>query len=539
MDGSIQPQNMAQDAPANSAPLPDLKADEAAVAAARASYEALVAAIKGDAEGVSTTLATVVQGKVEIEQHLAIARDSISAIKGDAEGVTATLAAAKQAKEELDQHLAEARGSASAIKSDAEAVTASHAVIEKRKKELDLHVAHATESVSKIGEELELARTSAAELSTLASGIHAATAQSAETAKQATAAIESAKQMASTASETVGRIEVIRDEAIKIQATIAEKNEHIEGGLKHVAKVRREMDAALERATKSSEAVERQHQASKTSVEAIAATQLNVQSTKEKVDVDAVHVGEAREAVEAHADVTKKLAEIAGKTETQVAEYEEQLKTLIEQSRTQQKQINELLGGATDAGLASAFDRRSKKFKRPEMVWQIVFGFSILGLIGVAASYALSDGTLSNPSDWQQVVRMLATRIPFAAPLVWLAVHAARQASLAKRLEEEYAFKAAISMSFDGYRRQMAEIGENLPPSSPLATLCNNTLREIAASPGRVYDGQRMDPNIATSLAEVLKPTVEAGFKTVSDKLPDLRHLSLADAGSAATNTPA
>ena len=88
------------------------------------------------------------------------------------------------------------------------------------------------------------------------------------------------------------------------------------------------------------------------------------------------------------------------------------------------------------------------------------------------------------PADWPAVAKK-----PFEA------FHAARQASFAKRMEEEYAFKATISMSFDGYRRQMAEVGKDLAADAPLATLCNNTLREIAASPGRVYDGQKMDPN--------------------------------------------
>jgi predicted nucleic acid-binding Zn-ribbon protein len=416
---------------------------------------------------------------------------------------------------------ANAESLVAAIQRDAQGVTATKEAVEKAKGEIDQHLNSAKELVSALGQQVKAAQTSAAELSTLATSIQTANTQSAETAKQATAAIESAKQIASTASEIIGRIEGIRDEAVKTQATIAEKNEHIEGGLKHVAKVRRDVDAALEQATKSSEAAERQHQATKASAEAITALQLSAQATKEKAEGDASSVASTRKDVEEHAVATKKLADTAEATEAKVAQYEAQLSTLIEQSQSQRKQIDELLAGATDAGLASAFDRRSKKFKTPERVWQGAFVFSLLGLVGLAVWQAYSYQKLDQLPDWQQVARMLAIKVPFAAPLVWLAIHAARQASLAKRLEEEYAFKATISMSFDGYRRQMAEVGKDLAPDSPLATLCNNTLREIAASPGRVYDGQRMDPSIATSLGEVLKPTVEAGFKTLSDKLPD------------------
>lgn len=403
---------------------------------------------------------------------------------------------------------------------DAQGITATKEMAEKARGELDQHLNGARDSVAALGQHVEAARTSAAECGTLATTVQAANAQSAEIAKQASAAVEAAKQLLSGASEIIGRIEGIRDEAVKTQATIAEKNGYIEDGLKHVAKVRRDMDAALEQATKSSEAVERQHQSSKTTADAITAVHLSAQATRGRAESDATAIATARTDAEGHAVVTKKLADTAEATEAKVRQYESQLTALIEQSQNQQKQINELLGGATDAGLASAFDRRRRMFKTPERVWQGAFVFSLLGLVGLAVWQAYSYQKLDQLPDWQQVARMLALKVPLAAPLVWLAIHAARQASLAKRLEEEYAYKATISLSFDGYRRQMADVGEDLSPDSPLATLCNNTLREIAASPGRVYEGQRMDPNIATSLGEVLKPTDEAGGKTLSDKRP-------------------
>ncbi|MFM9959022.1 MAG: hypothetical protein ACKVZJ_13210 [Phycisphaerales bacterium] len=431
-------------------PLPEVKLDQAAVAAARANVESLLVAIQADAQGVTAARETVVRDKGEIDGLLNGARDAAQSL----------------------------------------------------------------------GQQVEAARSSAAELTTLSSNIQAAHVQSAEFAKQAAAAIEGAKQLSSSASGLIGQLETIRDEAVKTQATIAEKNKYIEDGLLHVAKVRRDMDAALEQSTKSSDAAERHHQASKTTAQSIVSLQLSSQASREKAESDAASIATVRSDIEAHAVVTKKLADAAEATEARVAEYQSQLNSLIEQSHLQQKQIHDLLGGATDAGLASAFSQRSKKFKTPEWMWQVTFVLSLLGLVGLAAWQAFSYQQLDQLPDWQQVARMLAIKLPFAAPLVWLAIHSARQAALAKQMEEEYAYKATISMSFDGYRRQMAEVGKDLAPDSPLATLCNNTLREIAASPSRVYNRQRIDPNIATSLGEVLKPSLESGFKTLADKLP-------------------
>lgn len=410
-----------------------------------------------------------------------------------------------------------------AIQGDAEGVEAAKKAVEAAKDKIEGWLTSANESVATLSQQVEAARTSASELATLSGSIQSAHALSTELAKQAAAEIAGTKQLSSSASGLIGQLESIRDEAVKTQATIAEKNQHVEGGLQHVAKVRRDMDAALEQATKSSEAVERHLQASRTIAETITSLQSSTQATKAELEEDAASVTAIREAVEEDAIITKQLADTAESTEAKIAEYQTQLDTLIEQSQEQRKRIDELLAGATDAGLASAFDRRSKKFKTPEKYWQLAFVLSLLGLVGLAAWQAVSFQTLDQLPDWQQVARMLAMKVPFAVPLVWLAIHSARQASLAKQMEEEYAYKATISMSFDGYRRQMAEVGKNLAPDSPLATLCNNTLREIAASPGRVYNGQRMDPNLATTVAEVLKPAVESGFKSLADKLPDLK----------------
>lgn len=458
MDGSAEPQNQTENAGTNETPLPDMKQHESAAAAARANIESLVTVVQGSAEEVSA------------------AKEAIESAKG-----------------EIDGHLNSAKG-----------------------------------AVAALSQQVDAARTSAAELATISTNLQATNLQSTETAKQASSAIEGAKQLATSAQALIGQLEAIRDEAVKTQATIAEKNEHIEGGLKHVAKVRRDMDAALEQATKSSESAERYHQASKTTSDTITALQLSSQATKEKIESEAAAVASVRGDVESHAVATKKLADTAESIDAKVAAYQSQLSDLIRQSQDQQKQINELLGGATDAGLASAFDKRSKTFKTPERIWQGAFVLSLLGLVSLAVWHAVlfkslgaQSQTGQNLPDWQEVARMFALKLPFAVPLVWLAIHSARQAALAKQMEEEYAYKATISMSFDGYRRQMAEVTKELAaPDSPLATLCNNTLSEIAASPSRVYNGQRIDPNITTSVAEVLKPTVESGFKKLAEKLP-------------------
>lgn len=426
-------------------------------------------------------------------------------------------------RQQADSLVAEIQGQNAAATSSANEIEQVRLAAQKAKAEVDAQLAAMQTAVAAMNPQLEAARAAGAELTALSASIQAANAASTETAKQASASIESAKQIASTASEIIGRIEAIRDEAVKTQATIAERNAFIEGGLNHVREVQQKLDAALDAAQRSATAAETHQIATKATAEGVTTLQAAVVALKEKAESDASLAASTRATIERHANTTMRLSQLADSTETRIAQYEAKLTEMQEGARSLQARIDELLLGATNAGLASAFDKRSKMFKSPETLWQWVFIGSLAGLLGLAIWHAVAFGSLAQPPDWQQLARMMLFKLPFVLPLIWLAIHAARQASLAKRMEEEYAFKATTSMSFEGYRRQMAEVGKDLDANSPLAQLCNNTLKTIASPPVRAYDKQRMDPTPSTAAAEIVGPVVEGVSKSLAAKLPDLK----------------
>jgi hypothetical protein len=86
-------------------------------------------------------------------------------------------------------------------------------------------------------------------------------------------------------------------------------------------------------------------------------------------------------------------------------------------------------------------------------------------------------------------------------------------------MEEDYAFKATISSSFEGYRSQMAEIAKDLVPDSPLGQLCTDTLRTIGTLPGRIYEKHRMDPTPGTAAIETVGPLAERVVKGIPSEI--------------------
>jgi hypothetical protein len=112
-----------------------------------------------------------------------------------------------------------------------------------------------------------------------------------------------------------------------------------------------------------------------------------------------------------------------------------------------------------------------------------------------------------NPTvTWQDILRQTAHRLPLIVPLVWLAIFAGRNYNLATRLEEDYAYKEAISTAFQGYKREMKELStDNSDKASPINTLCGNVLTALSQRPGRIYEGKHQDVTPLTPLSNVIQ----------------------------------
>lgn len=213
----------------------------------------------------------------------------------------------------------------------------------------------------------------------------------------------------------------------------------------------------------------------------------------------------AKVEAEAAASLLKGLSDKAQTVEKRIANYEARLAELEQQSKEQLKTIIGLLPGATSAGLAAAFDERRKSFLSPTQKWQWLFVGSVIFLVvlaGTGMSHLYEGGRVL---DYDELLRLWLGRAPVAAALVWLAIHASRESALAKRLEEDYGYKAAVAASFQGFQKQMAEIEEKAGNDSPLSRLCADTLATIGTPPGRIYERHRLTATPTDEIKDVVK----------------------------------
>ncbi len=313
-------------------------------------------------------------------------------------------------------------------------------------------------------------------------GIHASMSESRETATTRLTEIQTVATAAVVAKTQ------ITDE----QLVLAAKSAQIQAAQEHADKVRAELDriqtAIAQQATEAEGLRARAQTATDNAAEVLSA----IRGQKTSADTELAVITTARDVAKNAAAATKDLADRAQTIDERIATYEARLSDLDTQAKVRLETITGLLPGATSAGLAHAFDDRRKTFMKPGTRWQWLFVGSVVALVILALTGLWHVYVTGTPLTWDELARLWIARLPIAGALIWLAVHASRESALAKRLEEDYGYKAAVAASFQGFQKQMADIGSTVAAGSPLSKLCEDTLSTIASPPGRIYEKHQL-----------------------------------------------
>jgi len=189
-----------------------------------------------------------------------------------------------------------------------------------------------------------------------------------------------------------------------------------------------------------------------------------------------------------------RINEIKDRIEIQQSEINsqsEKQKGIIENNEKHQREIKDTLEGASKKGLAGSFFTRKKELSRALFFWGLGVFLSI-GALAVA-SFILVGPIIKNPDSFNTVAYF--TRFPILGALVWLGWFCAKQYGFTTRIREEYAFKYAISMAFEGYKKEAIDVNAEL-----LEELLKLTLDSISVSPAQCFDTKN---NHATPINEI------------------------------------
>lgn len=195
------------------------------------------------------------------------------------------------------------------------------------------------------------------------------------------------------------------------------------------------------------------------------------------------------------ARLEQKTTQSAERLETHLSELSD-LKGEVEEARDKQEKlfdefegyrdtINQTLGDANRVSMAGAFITQRDKYDQPLESWNRIFILSIVVLIFMAVWVVAPFMTSGNWVD-------SLIRLPLSAPAIWLAWFASRQYGHISKLREDYAYKAAAAMAFEGYKREASEAGDDMQ-----AKLLDTAINQLGDNPIRIYqnhEGDHADP---------------------------------------------
>jgi len=183
-----------------------------------------------------------------------------------------------------------------------------------------------------------------------------------------------------------------------------------------------------------------------------------------------------------------------------LVQMSQELEELQGKCKAQEEIIDSILPRGASAGLAAAFSSRVSQLNRSKWIWMTIFVITLITL----ASFALYLTTLDFPNTnefWMHVV----SRLPLAAPLVWLGWFSAIQYGNVIRVQEDYAFKEATSKAFQGYKDHMEHLGnvDIDEAQTALKLLSATTIEILGREPLRIYGNTQHDASPTHGLAKI------------------------------------
>lgn len=183
----------------------------------------------------------------------------------------------------------------------------------------------------------------------------------------------------------------------------------------------------------------------------------------------------------------------------QLNQYNEEQKTKF---KSLKDEIESLLKDATNASLASSYEKSKESYRNSIISWNIAFMFSMFGILGVAIWAFVEVADRLEPLV---VLGAILVRLPLYIPLTWLAIFATRRRNEIKRLQEEYKHKETLARSFLGFKEQIDKI-QDTQKEILTAKLMKNLVEMTNENPNKSLD--------KTSKENI--PTLELGEKTLN-----------------------
>jgi hypothetical protein len=196
------------------------------------------------------------------------------------------------------------------------------------------------------------------------------------------------------------------------------------------------------------------------------------------------------------AAMEKKLKALLSEGQQHVRASEENLGKIagLEAENTKQQQaIAQTLRLASKFGMAASFKERKDELRWSMWAWATAFAAAVVGIFCTAVLYIVPQFDPQKFTDTGNII----VKVSLLAPLIWLGWMSARQYGFISRIREDYSFKYASALAFEGYKKEAAEVDPKM-----LRDLLGVATENMSLNPLRIYGDN--DTNHASPIHEAL-----------------------------------
>lgn len=189
------------------------------------------------------------------------------------------------------------------------------------------------------------------------------------------------------------------------------------------------------------------------------------------------------------------------------SEIKHNKKTWEDNADTLFKKIEGLIPGATATGLSKAYQAQRESYNMPYWLWATVFTLTMCGTI----CFAIAN--LKDATSVEEAFIKVISRLPFFIPAFWLAIFASKQQSQNKRLQQEYAYKEALTKSYEADKREIEKLPESIERNQLSAKLLETMIDAAKFNPSETL-GSKTHYDEPPSVLELFKIKV---LKTLTE----------------------
>lgn len=195
---------------------------------------------------------------------------------------------------------------------------------------------------------------------------------------------------------------------------------------------------------------------------------------------------------------------LSGGLKQEIIDRKADLDSFKEQQQTRYKalndQIEELLPGATSAGLATAYRAMRKSFSKPIKQYSYLFYSSVAVLTLTTLVSSIDSFWTANEiikfvdiTDLSELLNSLIHKLPIIVPVLWLALFASKRRSEAQRLQQEYAHKEALAKSYQNFKTQIDNLNVPDKKEELMEKLLSAAIDAVAANASDTLDKKHGD----------------------------------------------